>query len=231
VGSEAKAMVNKVRKNRVFLVEDHPVFRQGLSQTINSEPDFIVCGEAGDARKALDTVSEANPDLALVDISLPGMGGIELIKSMKAEFKDLPILVLSMHDELLYAERAIRAGAKGYIMKARSADEIIGAMRHILGGRIYLSSVEEKRMLDKFLGGKPRGGTERTDVSQLSNRELEVFLLIGRGYRTRRIADDLHVSIKTVETHRAHIKEKLGINDSTELARAAVSWVNREQLS
>lgn len=231
MNSEENKPASPVRRSRIFLVEDHPIFRQGLVQTINAAPDLVVCGEAGDAQDALAALSRAEADLALLDISLPGMSGIELIKNIKAEFKELPMLVLSMYDESMYAERAMRAGANGYLTKGESAEKLLGALRCVLGGGFYLSTHEEKRMIGKILQGKGRAELEQSDVSRLSDRELEVFKLIGRGFKTRRIAEALHVSVKTVETHRSHIKEKLSIDDTAELARAAVCWVTQHQIN
>jgi DNA-binding NarL/FixJ family response regulator len=215
--------VNK-KESRVFIVDDHPVVRRGLVQLINQEEDLTVCGEAEGAHEALQVMGTLQPDIAVIDISLKGVSGIELIKSIKVRWGDLPILVLSMHDESLYAERVLRAGALGYIMKQEPAEKVITAIRRVLGGEIYVSDRMAAKMIQKCVDG--RGDTGHAPLELLSDRELEVFELIGRGYSTRRIAELLHVSVKTVESHREHIKKKLNLLDGTELVWHAVQWVS-----
>lgn len=211
------------RKHRVFLVEDHPVTREGLAQLLNQQPDLEVCGQAGSAREASSALEKLSTDLMIVDISLGGTSGIELIKDLSARHPALRVLVLSTHDESLYAERSLRAGARGYVMKHEPTENVMGAIRLILRGGIYLSERMQGSVLHKVADGST--GTAGSDLDQLSDRELEIFQLIGRGRTTARIATDLHVSVSTVETHRAHIKEKLRLANATELVRRAVEWV------
>ncbi|HYG34946.1 MAG TPA: response regulator transcription factor [Clostridia bacterium] len=212
-------------KKRLFLVEDHPVTSEGFAQLINYQPDLEVCGQAGTAAKALTGIEELHPDLAIVDISLAESNGLELIKHLKSRQAGLPVLVLSTHDETLYAQRALRAGARGYVMKQAPTSEVMNAIRVVLNGGIYLSETMRSRVVHEHLHGPatPRG----TEVETLSDRELEVFELIGHGHTTRRIASKLRVSVSTVETHRAHIKEKLNLTNAVELVRRAVEWVSR----
>ncbi|HWI59345.1 MAG TPA: response regulator transcription factor [Bacillota bacterium] len=214
-------------KKRLFLVEDHPVTREGFAQLINYQADLQVCGQAGTAAKALMGVDTLQPDLVIVDISLAESNGLELIKQLKTRYPALPMLVLSTHDEALYAERALRAGARGYVMKQAPTSEVMKAIRQALSGELYLSEAMRDKLVHQHLSGTVAPTT--TDVGALSDRELEVFELIGHGHTTRRIASKLHLSISTVETHRAHIKEKLKLANAVELVRRAVEWVNRAQ--
>lgn len=206
-------------KCKVFLVDDHPIVRQGLALFIDREPDLMVCGEADDATSALQAIGEATPDFVVLDISLDGPDGLELLKTLRVRYPSLPVLVLSMHDESLYAERALRAGANGYIMKQEATDRVLTAIRQILGGDVYLSDRLTKRMLHQFVNGSI---SQRDPLSKLSDRELEVYRLIGVGHGTRQIADELHVSTKTVESYQAHIKEKLSLRNARELVQHAV---------
>jgi DNA-binding NarL/FixJ family response regulator len=208
-------------KCKVFLVDDHPIVRQGLALFIEREPDLMVCGEAEDATSALQAIREAAPDFVILDISLNGPDGLELLKTLRVRYPNLPALVLSMHDESVYAERALRAGANGYIMKQEAADKVITAIRHILGGDVYLSDRLTKQMLQQFVNGSI---SPRDPLAKLSDRELEVFRLIGAGHGTRQIADEMHVSTKTVESYQAHIKEKLALRNARELVQYAVEW-------
>jgi len=212
-------------KRRLFLVEDHPVTREGFAQLINYQPDLEVCGQTGTAAKAISAMETLAPDLAIVDISLAESNGLELIKQLKSRFSSLPVLVLSTHDEGLYAQRAVRAGARGYVMKQAPTREVMNAIRTVLRGELYLSDPMRTRLVRQHLDGPKRSGA--TEIEGLSDRELEIFELIGQGHTTRRIAAKLHLSVSTVETHRAHIKEKLAIPNATELVRRAVEWVNR----
>jgi len=212
-------------KRRVFLVEDHPITREGFAQLINFQADLQVCGQAGSAAKALAGLEASRADLIIVDLSLAESNGLELIKDLKLRFPGLPSLVLSTYDESLYAERALRAGARGYVMKQAPTDEVMTAIRRVLAGEIYLSEVMRTKMVQKQIHGRRPSPT--LGVHSLTDRELEVFDLIGRGEPTARIAAKLHLSVSTVETHRAHIKEKLGLAHATELVRHAVEWVNR----
>jgi len=197
-------------KNRVFVVDDHPIVRQGLSQLINREPDLMVCGEAEDARTALDAIAPSKPDILIVDVSLDGPDGIELLKTIRARDAKLPVLMLSMHDESLYAERALRAGANGYIMKQEATERVLIAIRQILCGEVYVSDSMAQKMMHQYIG---RGGARRSMMEELTDRELEVFRLIGQGHGTRQIAEELHLSVKTVESYYAHIKEKLSLKN------------------
>lgn len=208
-------------KCRVFLVDDHPIVRQGLALFIEREPDLMVCGEAEDVTSALQAIRESTPDFVILDISLDGRDGLELLKTLRVRHPNLPVLVLSMHDESVYAERSLRAGANGYIMKQEAADKVITAIRQILGGDVYLSDRLTKRMLQQFVNGSV---SPRDPLAKLSDRELEVFRLIGAGRGTRQIADELHVSAKTVESYQAHIKEKLALRNARELVQHAVEW-------
>ena len=212
----------KQGKRRILLVEDHPIFRQGMLQLINHEADLEICGEAETAAAALTAIEKQQPDLALVDITLKGINGVELIKNIQSKFPTLPTLVLSMHEESLYAERAMRAGARGYVMKQEAASQVMLAIRTVLAGNRYLSPKMNFSIVDKFLTGPD--GKNNSAVQGLTDRELEILHLIGKGLRTREIAKELTRSVKTVETHRGNIKEKLNLQTSAELVRFAVAW-------
>lgn len=213
---------------RVLIVDDHPIVRQGLAQMINQEADLCVCGEAEDVQHALEAMATLQPDLALVDLSLKGSSGLELIRSMRVQQPTLPVLVVSMYDEALYVERALRAGARGYIMKHEATDTMMHAIRRVLQGEIYVSEKMMTQLLGRFVLDTPATGA--SPLERLSNRELEVFRLIGEGHGTRQIADTLRVSIKTVESHRAHIKEKLQLSDTGALVRYAMQWTDSGRL-
>jgi DNA-binding NarL/FixJ family response regulator len=213
--------VNK-QKTRIVLVDDHPLVREWLTNLIHQQPDLIVCGEAETAPVALQTIAETKPDVAIVDISLKSGSGIELIKNIKAIHPRLAVIVLSMHDERLYAERALRAGARGYIMKRETTKKIITAIRHVLEGKLYLSEGLSTLFAEKFVDG--RAASASSPLAQLSDRELEVFQLLGEGYETRQIAESLHISMKTVQVFCARIKEKLKLSNATELLREAIRW-------
>ncbi len=208
---------------KIVIVDDHPLFRKGLEQLVNSEGGFAVCGEAANAGEAMEVIRRLNPDLAIVDLSLPTANGIELIKNIRAEFSRLPILVLSMHDESLYALRALRAGANGYIMKHEAMANVIHAIHEVFNGRPYLSPALAAQVITKFARHGAEG--EVDVVSRLSDRELEILELIGKGNEVREIAKRLHLSPKTVETHRAHIKDKLDLKNAREVARFALQWL------
>lgn len=214
-------------KKTVLIVDDHPVFRHGIASLINAEADLVVCGEAANAQLALAAMRSLKPDVALLDISLPGTNGVELIKLMKAEQPKLPLLVLSMHDESLYALRALRAGALGYVMKAEALNHVLTALRKVLKGDIYVSEKFSERLIFKAI--QSIDGGLGSPVDKLSDRELEVLELLGRGFGTREIANELHLSVKTIETHRAHIKEKLGFKDAGEMVRFSIEWVAQEK--
>ena len=198
------------KAKRIVLVDDHPLFRKGLQELIHSEADFAVCGEAGNAAEAMEVIRKLNPDMAIVDLSLPGANGIELIKNIRSEFPKLPILVLSMHDESLYALRALRAGAEGYVMKHEAMANVIQAIREVFNGRPYLSPAMAAQVITKFTHRQAEGETDK-------------------GNEVRQIAKLLHLSPKTVETHRAHIKDKLDLKNSREVARFALQWLQARE--
>ncbi len=211
---------------RILIVDDHPIVRKGLVGMINQEDGLKVVAEAEDYHQALDAMKANQLDLAIVDLTLQDVGGLDLIKQAVALHPTLPILVLSMHDESLYAQRALRAGAKGYIMKQEGAEKLITAIRTVCRGEVYVSEKMASRILGKLVGGQPAGAG--TPLEQLSDRELEVFGLLGRGMGTRDIADKLCVSVKTIESHREHIKEKLKLKNANELVQHATQWVIQE---
>ncbi len=210
------------RKMKVLVVDDHEIMRQGLAQLIGQEADLTVCGEAPDADGAISAIEHYAPDVAVVDISLKNSSGINLIKTIRERWPELPILVLSMHDETFYAERALRAGARGYVTKAEVSAKVVEGIREVLNGGVFVSKKIAKRMLRKLIDGNY--AVEQFPLDRLTDREFEVFELIGRGQPTRGIAERLHVSPKTIEAHREHIKRKLGINTATELLTYAVQW-------
>jgi len=222
----AQKNTDSIRQARVLLVDDHPIVRQGLAELIEQESDMSICGQSQSAAEALQAVEDLQPDISIVDVSLQGISGIELIKDIKAQYPCLPVLVLSMHDETLYAERVLRAGARGYVMKEEATEKVMTAIREVLAGRLYLSERMSSRLLSKFVDGAPEVGG--SPIERLTDRELQVFELIGQGLGTRKIAETLHLSIKTIESHREHIKTKLKLTDSTELVRHAVQWVQSE---
>lgn len=213
-------------KHQVYLVDDHPIVRQGLIKLIEQEDALEVCGEAGSVSEALGEIQKHEPDVILVDISLEDSNGLELIKTIDDLGLQIPTLVLSMHDESLYAEHALKAGASGYVMKQAAATTLVQAIEKVLDGEIYVSKTMSSQMLKMAFrsgGEKTRSGTEA-----LSLRELEVFELIGRGNSTREIAEQLNLSVKTIETYRAHIKDKLHLRSGTELMQKAIHWVENE---
>jgi DNA-binding NarL/FixJ family response regulator len=214
------------KPKRIVIVDDHPLFRKGLKELIHADKSFAVCGEAGSASEAMEVIRKLHPDLVIVDLSLPGANGIELIKNIRAEFK-VPILVLSMHDESLYALRAMRAGADGYVMKHEAMANVVRAIHEVFNGRPYLSPAMAAQVITKF--AHRRAEDEVDAVERLSDRELEVLELIGKGNEVREIASMLHLSPKTVETHRAHIKDKLDLKNSREVARFALQWLQARE--
>lgn len=217
------------KKNRVLVVDDHPIVRQGLSLLINREADLMVCGEAEDARMAMQAITTARPDILVVDISLNGPDGLDLLKDVRTRYPELPVLILSMHDESIYAERALRAGAQGYIMKQEASEKVLVALRRILNNEIYVSERIANRMLQRYIGSPSDG--RASSISDLTDRELEVFRLIGEGHSTRQIAEQLHISVKTVESYQAHIKEKLSLRSARELVQHAIQWSISEKTS
>jgi len=218
-----------VAKRSIFIVDDHPIVRQGLALLINRESDLAVCGDAADAGSALSLIGELRPDLVVVDLSLNGPDGLDLLKSIRTRDSRLPVLILSMLDETLYAERALRAGANGYIMKQEATERVLVAIRGILDGEIYLSDRMSDKMLRRFVGGA--GEETPSPIADLTDRELEVFRRIGEGQGTREIADQLHISIKTVESYQAHIKDKLALKNGRELVQRAIQWTIGEKPS
>ena len=214
-------------KRTVFVIDDHPIVREGLTQLINREPDLTVCGTAEDIYEALKAMQTLKPDIALADISLKGADGIELIKNLKIRMPALPVLVLSIHDESIYAPRALRAGARGFIMKQEATENVLLALRRVLSGEIYLSKRMANKMLQQFVGAPATA--QKFSIDRLSDRELEVFRLIGQGHGTRRIAEELRLSVKTVESYREHIKEKMTLSDASELVQHAIQWLQREK--
>ena len=210
-------------KTQVMIVDDHPIMRHGLAQLIDAQPELEVCSWAGTAAEALASIPDKKPELALLDISLPDRNGLELLKDLRVLYPEVNVLMVSMHDESLYAERALRAGAKGYIMKEEAADKLIEAIRTVLDGKIYVSVEMSARIIEMFSGSN--GGSSAAPLSRLTDRELEVFEEIGRGKATREVAEMLGISVRTVDAHRAHLKKKLGMKDGSELVRYAVRWV------
>jgi DNA-binding NarL/FixJ family response regulator len=211
-------------KAKIFLVDDHPIVRQGLTVLINREPDMEVCGEADNAPAAMQGLAAAQPDAALIDISLEGPDGLELLKTIRIKEPILPVLILSMHDESTYAERSLRAGANGYIMKQEATERVLVAIRRILEGKVYLSERLTNKMLEQFVCGSTssKGSSKSDPLGTLSDRELEGYRLIGAGHGTRQIAEALHVSVKTVESYQAHLKEKLSLRNARELVQHAI---------
>ncbi len=218
-GTQAVASATK----RLLVVDDHPIFRHGICQFLGQVPEVAVCGEASNAQMALEAMRTQKPDVVLLDVSMPGTNGIELVKHMLAEQPKLIILMLSMHDESLYALRAMRAGAKGYVMKQQAMETILDALRKVLGGGIYVSPQFSEKLIFKSIAGST--GDLGSPVDKLSDREVEVLQLFGRHKSTREIGEALHLSVKTIETHRTHIKEKLGFKDADEMVDFAVEWM------
>ena len=216
-------------KKKVFVVDDHPIVRQGLAQMINREADLMVCGEAEDASTVLQAIVSVKPDILIVDISLNGPDGLELLKNIRTRYPSLPVLILSMHDESIYAERALRAGANGYIMKHEAAEKVLGAVRQILNRETYVSDRVASKILQRYISGSD--SPKSSPLSDLSDRELEVFRLIGMGHSTRMIAEELHLSVKTVESYQAHIKDKLSLKNGRELVQHAIQWALSEKVA
>lgn len=215
-------------KSRILILDDHPIMRQGLAQLLGQEPDLQVCAEANEAKEALDKIARTAPDLLLADLSLPGRSGLELIKDLQLQYPDLKVLVLSMHDESLYAERVLRAGGRGYVMKQEGGKKLLEAIRKVLDGQIYVSEKISSKILEIFAGRKQQAAA--SPVETLTDRELEVFQLIGQGLSTQGIATRLSVSAKTVEVHRVNIKSKLQLSSLPELVHNAVLWVESKRI-
>ncbi|HPI92766.1 MAG TPA: response regulator transcription factor [Deltaproteobacteria bacterium] len=216
-------------KHRILVVDDHPIFRHGLGQLIGQEDDLEVCGEAEDYHGALKAIEALNPDMIVVDITLKDMSGIDLIKEVHRSRKGMPMLVISMHDESLYAERAFRAGARGYVMKQEASDSVVQAIRLVLSGGIYASRKVTENILTRFIEGS--GEPSESPLKELTDREIEVFQLIGEGLSISEIGHRLHLSVKTIGTYRERIKEKLNLKNATELLRYALNWVEKERQS
>jgi DNA-binding NarL/FixJ family response regulator len=217
-------LAQAIARKRILIVDDHPMTRAGIAQLLGSQPDCMIAAEAGNPEQAMLELSKRIPDLMLTDITMPGRSGVEFIKDALALYPSLAILVVSMHDELMYAERALRAGARGYIMKEAGGEKLLTAVRQVLAGRVYVSERMSATLLDAMTGRR----ASSSPIETLSDREFEVFQLIGQGRSTRDIAAQLHLSSKTVDVHRAHIKEKLELKDGTALVRHAVRWVEMQ---
>jgi DNA-binding NarL/FixJ family response regulator len=213
-------------KRRVLLVDDHPIVREGMALLINREADLAVCADAEESNAALEAIENLRPDIAVVDISLPGRDGLELLKLIRMKYPQLPVLILSMHGETTYAERALRAGANGYIMKQEATEKVLVAIRRILDREIYVSEQIANRLLRHLAGAHDH---ERSPLDGLSDRELEVFRRMGEGQSTRQIAEELHLSMKTIETHQARLKEKLSLHSSRELVQYSIECVLAEK--
>lgn len=223
---QKKAPEPKDKRKRILLVDDHAVVRFGISQLINRQNDLVVCGEEEDASRALSAIETLKPDLVIADISLKDSSGLELMRNIKAQYPRLPILVVSIHDESIYAEIAFRAGALGYLMKQEALDKIPTAIRRVLEGSVYVSDALAAKMLQQRVRGQT--DAQESPVQALSDREMEVFQLIGQWKKTKEIAHELHLSVKTVEYYREQIKRKLNLKDASELTQYATSWVQRE---
>lgn len=225
-GGSATTVEAAVAKKKVLIVDDHPITRQGLRVLVDQQPDFAVCGEADNAAVAMDLAAKLKPDIAIVDITLRTANGIELTKNLRAHSPTLLILIVSMHDEELFAERALRAGAKGYLMKHEASDQIVNALRRIANGDIYVSGRVQARMLSRMVNS--RTGEVASPVESLSDREMEVFQLLGNGYSTRQIAERLNLSVKTIDSYREHLKLKLNLETGADLIRYAIQWVKTQ---
>ncbi len=224
--AQAKPEPVKDKRARILLADDHAVVRFGIAQLINRQNDLVVCGEEEDASHALSAIVRLKPDLVIADISLKDSSGLELMRNIKAQYPKLPVLVVSTHDESVYAEIAFRAGALGYLMKQEALEKILSAIRRVLSGNIYVSDALAARMLQQQVRGKT--DLQKSPVEGLSDRELEVFQLIGQWKKTSEIAQELHLSIKTIEYYREQIKRKLNLKNSAELTQHATAWVQRE---
>lgn len=211
---------------KVYIVDDHPVFRDGLVRVVQQVPGLRVCGEADNAVDAFDAISKLDPDLVLMDIGLPGKSGLELLQNVHAIKPDLQVLVISMHDESLYAERVLRAGGRGYIMKQEGPEKMTHAINKVVNGQVYVSDRVAAVILDSL--SRPRSSASASVLGKLTDRELEILRLTGQGKDNRQIAQELHISMKTVDTHRAHLREKLALKNATELIHYAVRWVGEQ---
>jgi DNA-binding NarL/FixJ family response regulator len=210
------------KKSKVLIVDDHPIVRQGLIQLINQENDFVICGDAGDIPSAKEAIAKHNPDIVIIDIALGQASGIRLIEDIAHQHPEILIVALSMHDESVYGERCLKAGARGYIMKQEEPENVIAALKKVISGEVYISENLRDMFLNKFINKKFQ--TPSTSISSLSNRELEVFQLFGQGLKTQQIATELNLSVKTIETHIEHIKRKMNFNNLHELTTSAIRW-------
>jgi DNA-binding NarL/FixJ family response regulator len=220
MSSQSSGMMT--RKRRVFVVDDHPLVREGLANLINAQTDLMVCGDAEDSAQAVLKIRKAQPDVALIDISLKNESGLELVKDLRGQFPQVALIVLSMHDEALYAERALGAGAQGYVMKREASKNVLASIRRVLEGGVYVSTTVASRMARTITS--PREASSGSPVERLSDRELEIFRLLGQGRTTAQIASDLNLSLKTVQAYCARAKEKFGVDSLVELLRAAIRW-------
>jgi DNA-binding NarL/FixJ family response regulator len=225
----SNSSANPPRRHRIFLVDDHPLVREGLANLINEQNDLMVCGEAEDSAGAMTGMAKTRPDVALIDISLKNESGLELVKNLENQFPLVALIVLSMHDEALYAERALRAGARGYVMKRESTKSVLASIRRVLEGGVYVSERVVNSMARRFTTSSSKGA-ESSPVERLSDRELEIFRLLGQGRTTAQIAEDLHLSLKTVQAYCARAKEKFGVSSLGELLRAAIRWEDATHL-
>jgi DNA-binding NarL/FixJ family response regulator len=219
---------NVIARKKILILDDHPVTRYGLTQLINQEPDLLVCGDAESAAQALAAIKSVPPDLVLADITMPGKSGFEFIKDLQTQYPTVPVLVISMHDERIYAERVLRAGGRGYIMKNEGGERVLEAIRQVLKGQVYVSKGMSAALLDTFT--RRHSGSSDATLGALSDREFEVFQLIGQGLSGQQIAQRLNLSVKTVGTHRQHIMQKLKLLTGPELIRHAVRWAAAQQL-
>ena len=218
-----------IKKTRLLIVDDHPLFRKGLADFINAQSDLLVCGEAENPLEALSAIASVRPDLVVTDLSLPGKGGVELIKDIHAMYPDLPIIALTMFEEAHHVERVLMAGARGYINKSEHSPKFLAAIRHVLMGKIFVTEQATEELIGRLTARKPANGNSPGDL--LTDRELHIFQLIGNARTSREIAEELIISIKTVEAHRANIKQKLGLRNAQQLARAAVCWFESQHVA
>jgi len=217
-------VMNRENKSKVFIIDDHPLLVKGLSELINAQADLEMIGTTGEWTEALNQFKTQMPDIVILDVTLKNANGIEVLKQLRMQCPGLRVLMLSMHDENLYALRALKAGAQGYIMKAAATEKVVQAIRQILRGELYLSDVMAKKTMAQMVGRRKEPGA--SPLEDLSDRELEVFNMVGEGMTTRQIAEKLHLSVKTIETHKAHIKDKLNLQSATELVQHAIHWKN-----
>ena len=218
-----------LKQKRILVVDDHPMMREGLVQLISREKDFLVCGEAENARLAMEAIAKLKPDLVLTDITLPNKSGLEMVKDIQVQYPGLKILAISMHDEAFYTERVLRAGARGYIMKQEGGEKIIKVIQHVLSGQIYVSPKISSKLLENFSGNGNHNGASL--LGQLTDREFEVFQFIGQGLVTKEIAQKLHLSVKTIEVHRNKMKQKLRLKSAAELLRYSICWTEAQNPS